>query len=108
LFCGLPRREGEGPTPYSMANSPQSWAAAAVFSLLESCLGLTIHGPQQVIRFSHPVLPKFLPSINIKNLKVGEGSVDLKIDRADINRDDNDALIDVTRKDGPIRIIVNK
>ena len=29
LFCGFPRREGEGPTLYPVACSPQAWAAAA-------------------------------------------------------------------------------
>ncbi|MFQ5749734.1 MAG: glycogen debranching N-terminal domain-containing protein, partial [Planctomycetota bacterium] len=29
LFCGFPRRPGEGPTLYPVACSPQSWAAAA-------------------------------------------------------------------------------
>src|SRR6185437_2418701 len=39
LFCGLERRIGEGPTLYPVACSPQAWAAAAPFLLIQSCLG---------------------------------------------------------------------
>src|SRR6185503_4788148 len=42
LFCGFDRRPGEGPTLYPVACSPQSWAAAAPFLLLQACLGLSI------------------------------------------------------------------
>src|SRR5262249_42688124 len=42
LFCGFRRRRAEGPTLYPVACAPQSWAAAAVYSLLESCLGLEV------------------------------------------------------------------
>src|SRR5262249_41227512 len=38
LFCGFPRRAGEGPTLYPVACSPQSWAAGSVFYILQSCL----------------------------------------------------------------------
>src|SRR5262245_53561970 len=44
LFCGFERRPGEGPTLYPVACSPQAWAAASVFLLLQSCLGLRIDG----------------------------------------------------------------
>jgi len=44
LFCGLPRRPYEGPTHYPVACNPQSWAAAAVFLLLQACLGLHYEG----------------------------------------------------------------
>src|SRR6202040_245734 len=39
LFCGLKRRPNEGPTLYPVACSPQAWAAAAPFLILEGCLG---------------------------------------------------------------------
>ena len=37
LFCGFPRRPGEGPTLYPVACAPQAWAAGAVFMLLQAC-----------------------------------------------------------------------
>src|SRR5262249_24271707 len=40
LFCGFQRRRGQGPTLYSVACSPQAWAAGTPFMLLQACLGL--------------------------------------------------------------------
>ncbi len=39
LFCGFVRRQGQGPTFYPVACSPQAWAAATPLSLVQSCLG---------------------------------------------------------------------
>ena len=36
LFCGFPRRPGEGPTRYPVACAPQTWASASVFLLLQA------------------------------------------------------------------------
>src|ERR1700693_791286 len=44
LFCGFSRSPGRGPTLYPVACAPQAWAAGAVFLLLQSCLGLSVHG----------------------------------------------------------------
>lgn len=81
LFCGFRRRPGVGPTRYPVACAPQSWAAAAVFMLLESCLGLRIDAPARRITFSHPVLPPFLDRVRIENLRVGTATLDLVLDR---------------------------
>src|SRR5262249_50473467 len=40
LFCGFPRLADSGPILYPVACAPQSWAAAAAFLMLRSCLGL--------------------------------------------------------------------
>lgn len=81
LFCGFPRRPGEGPTLYPVACAPQSWAAASVFMLLQACTGLSIHGSPPQISFSYPLLPPFLREVQIKQLRVGRGSVDLLLRR---------------------------
>ncbi|MDH7499223.1 MAG: amylo-alpha-1,6-glucosidase, partial [candidate division NC10 bacterium] len=81
LFCGFPRRPGQGPTLYPVACSPQAWAAASVFLLLHACLGLTIDAPHSRICFDHPLLPQFLQEVQITGLKVKEASVDLLIQR---------------------------
>src|SRR5438552_15837386 len=51
LFCGFARRSGEGPTLYPVACSPQSWASASVFSLLQSALGLYVAAPRGQLWF---------------------------------------------------------
>jgi glycogen debranching enzyme len=82
LFCGFDRRGGEGPTLYPVACAPQSWAAAAVFLLIEACLGIEIQSSPPTVFFRRAELPESLPKIQIKNLRVGSGSVDIVLERA--------------------------
>lgn len=103
LFCGFSRRPGEGPTLYPVACSPQTWSSVAVFLLLQSCLGLRIDAPRARLTFSQPVLPPFLEHIEIKNLRIGEATVDLSLDRHA-----NDVGINILRRDGRVEIIVTK
>lgn len=83
LFCGLHRRDGEGPTLYPVACSPQAWSAAAVFLVLQACLGLTVDGVERCVRFSEPYLPEEISQLWIKGLEVGSASVDLLVERKD-------------------------
>lgn len=103
LFCGFPRRPGEGPTLYPVACAPQSWAAAAVFLLLQACLGLTINAPMRKIHFSYPFLPEFLQQVQIRDLKVGSTSVDLLLDRHE-----QDVGIKILRKEGDVEVVLVK
>ncbi len=82
LFCGFPRREGQGPTLYPVACSPQAWAAGAVFMFLKACLGMHIDGFTRHVSFRHPALPVTVKSLSLKNLKVGmDAEVDLFFQR---------------------------
>ncbi|HEX2141925.1 MAG TPA: amylo-alpha-1,6-glucosidase [Candidatus Limnocylindria bacterium] len=81
LFCGFTRRDGEGPTRYPVACSPQAWAAGAVFMLLQASLGMEIDAPAHQVRFSYARLPEFLDRLSISGLRVGEASVDLELER---------------------------
>jgi glycogen debranching enzyme len=103
LFCGFVRRPGEGPTLYPVACAPQSWAAAAVFSLLQSMLGLTIDAPRRQIRFVRSLLPEFLQRITIRNLRVGDASVDLALERFPL-----DVGIELIRREGDVEIAALK
>lgn len=103
LVCGFPRRPGEGLTQYPLACAPQSWAAGAVFLLLQACLGLSIEGAKGEIRFSHPYLPEYLPGIQIKNLRIGKNSADLSITGTE-----EDVTVNVIRKDEPLNVITVK
>jgi glycogen debranching enzyme len=77
LICGLHRRPGEGPTLYPVACSPQTWSAAALFLLLQACLGFSIDAPNRRLTLYRPYLPTALPSLTLRQLSIGEGSVDL-------------------------------
>jgi glycogen debranching enzyme len=79
LYCGFRRRPGRGPTLYPVACSPQAWAAAAPFSLLQSMLGLEFDHPGRQIRLVNPTVPEFAGDIIIRNLSLGGASADLAI-----------------------------
>ena len=68
LFCGFPRRPGFGPTLYPVACAPQAWAAAAVFGMLQACLGLEVLGEAPQIVLRAPRLPQFIDWIRITRL----------------------------------------
>jgi glycogen debranching enzyme len=103
LFCGFHRRPGEGPTLYPVACSPQAWASGAVFLLLQSALGLSIDGVDGKIMLENPTLPEFFNELHIQNLCVGRSSVDLFFHRRGA-----DVGVHVTRREGPVRVVVGK
>jgi glycogen debranching enzyme len=81
LFCGFPRRPGKAPTLYPVACSPQTWAAASPFLLLQASLGLAINATERRVVFVRPVLPSGVDMVSIASLKIGEGCVDLQLFR---------------------------
>ena len=104
LFCGFPRRPGEAPTHYPVACSPQTWAAATVFLLLESCLGLKVLGSQGRVMFFKPLLPESLKQVSIKGLRVGDASIDLLA----VRHDEGDVGINVVRRQGDLDVLILK
>jgi glycogen debranching enzyme len=103
LFCGFGRRPGEGPTLYPVACAPQAWSAAAVFMLLQACLGLEIKAAPRQLCFFYPILPASLPEVRIEGLRVGQASVDLLL-----LRHANDVGINVLRREGRVEILMVK
>ncbi len=103
LFCGFPRRRGEGPTPYPVACAPQAWSAGVVFLLLQASLGLTVSGREGRVVFRNPALPPFLESLSILGLRVGEAALDLELVRhpADVG-------IQVRRRHGDVEVVIVK
>ena len=81
LFCGFRRRRGAAPTLYPVACSPQAWAAATPFMLLQACLGLEFEPDAGAIRFRNPRLPSFLEALTIRNLGFGDARVDVALSR---------------------------
>jgi glycogen debranching enzyme len=104
LFCGFRRRPGEGPTLYPVACAPQAWAAAAIFLILQSCLGLSIDAIEGKVEVSHASLPSFLDRVTIHGLTIGAGSsVDLLFDRHA-----NDVGVTVLDRSGRVAVINTK
>lgn len=79
LFCGFERRKGEGPTAYPVACSPQAWAIASAFILVQSMLGLKIIAKENLLYFKKPSLPPFIEDITIKHMKLNNMDVALQI-----------------------------
>lgn len=79
LFCGLKKRNGEGPTAYPVACSPQAWAVGSVFLIIESLLGLEIDTGRQRITFHDPVLPAKVQELYIHQLLLGTDKCTVKI-----------------------------
>jgi glycogen debranching enzyme len=101
LFCGFRRQRGHGPTLYPVACSPQAWASATPFSLLEASLGLQFDPFDGEIRLLNPQLPPFLDEVALHNLQLGSSSVDLRI-----RRHLDTISLDTPRINGDIRVSV--
>jgi glycogen debranching enzyme len=100
LFCGFRQRAGEAPVQYPVACSPQAWAAASVYLLLQAALGLEIDAVQRQVRFHRPRLPAFLPHLEIQDLRVGGASLDLVLERHE-----DDVSLHVRRRSGHVEIV---
>jgi glycogen debranching enzyme len=81
LFCGFRRQPGQGPTLYPVACAPQAWASATPFALLEASLGLEFEPASSEIRLRNPALPSFLDHVILRNLRLAQSSVDLRLRR---------------------------
>ena len=77
LFCGFLRGQHNAPTQYPVACSPQAWASATMFALLQSTLGLKLSESSGEISFCRPVLPDFLDRLHVRNLRLNRGSADV-------------------------------
>jgi glycogen debranching enzyme len=101
LFCGFVRRESEGPALYPVACSPQAWASTSVFYLLQACLGLSFSPNEPRVRIDCPVLPEFMKTVRISNLRVGDAVVDLAFEGHQ-----RDVSVNVLRKTGEVEVAV--
>jgi glycogen debranching enzyme len=101
LFCGFDALPGQGPTLYPVACSPQAWSSGTAFMLLQAAIGLEFQAEKPQLRFNFPVLPEWLQHLEIRNLRVGTGCVDLQL-----QRHARDVSINVTRKEGDVEVAV--
>ena len=81
LFCGFPRRAGTGPTSYPVACIPQAWSSASVFAMLGALLGIGFDPAACRISFVQPMLPPWLDTVTLSNLRLGTASVDVALER---------------------------
>ncbi len=77
LFGGIERQPGRFPVPYPDANVPQAWAAGSIFLLIRVMLGLEAKALERAL-IVQPVLPDWLPDLELINLSVGKATVTLR------------------------------
>jgi glycogen debranching enzyme len=99
LFCGFHRRRSRGPTLYPVACSPQAWAAATPFALLQAALGLEFKPDAREIVLRNSRLPSFINDLTITGLRLAGCTVDLLLHRHGDNVD-----VERLRNDGDVRI----
>src|SRR5579862_1834798 len=101
LFCGFQLQRGHGPTLYPVACSPQAWASATPFTLLEASLGLEFDPFKGEIRLRNPRLPEFLDEVTLRDLRLSSSSVDLRV-----RRHGETVSLDTPRISGDIRVSI--
>jgi glycogen debranching enzyme len=101
LFCGFQRERRRGPTLYPVACSPQAWASAAPFSLIQASLGLEFEPATNDIRLRNPTLPSFLDEVILRNLQLGESRCDLKV-----SRHGEEVSLELFRTRGKVRVSI--
>jgi len=82
LWGGLQRdpARADFPVQYLGANVPQGWAAGSVFMLTQAMLGLRPDAPAGKL-YVDPALPEWLPDLTLRNVRVGEVTLDLAFRR---------------------------
>jgi glycogen debranching enzyme len=103
LICGFHRRTGDAPTLYPVACAPQSWAAGAVYLLLQACLGLRVDAVERRVELAHAVLPEEIEWLQIRSLSAGGAEVDLQL-----TRHAQDVGVTVMHRQGNLEITVTK
>lgn len=104
LYCGFPRRPGQGPIEYPVACAPQAWASGSVFLFLRACLGLTIDASRKQIVFTRPSLPSFLREVRLTGVRAGAGKADLVLHY----HHSDDVGVQVTNRSGGVEVVVVK
>ena len=101
LFCGFQRGRGRGPTHYPVACSPQAWASATPFTLIEAALGLQFDPAALEIRLMNPRLPAFLDDVVLRNLRLMQSSVDIRL-----RRHESEVSLEILRRRGQVRVSI--
>lgn len=103
VFCGFGRAECETPINYPVACHPQAWASGTIPFLLMTLLGVMPDAFVKRLHIIRPLLPKALDRLDLRNLEVGEATVDLHD-----QRNEQGIHVDVIKTDGDLDVQVDK
>ena len=103
LFCGFTRRTPNRPVGYPVACSPQAWAAGSPFLLLQAMLGLSARAHDNVLTINNPVLPPWLNSVELRNMRVGDSTLSLAF-----RREGDMTAFSMLSKQGSVRVLMEE
>ncbi|MCL4460061.1 MAG: amylo-alpha-1,6-glucosidase [Chloroflexi bacterium] len=105
LFCGFQRdlRYFSMPGEYPISCSPQAWATGGMIFLAQTLLGLRPDAANGRL-YLRPTLPQWLARIDLYNLRLGEGKVNLLVTPAQVNLEDKQNRFQVLLGHEPLRL----
>jgi glycogen debranching enzyme len=98
---GHGREDTPVPTVYPESNSPQAWSASAVVMLVQALLGIYPFAPAHVLALVRPRLPEWLPTVTLRNIRVGDATASIRFERGR----DGATAFDVVDTSGPLFIV---
>jgi glycogen debranching enzyme len=101
LFGGAERKDKSGPVSYPIACQPQAWAAGAIPFMLTTLLGLEPDAFENRLRIVRPILPNQVNHVDVRNLSVGEASIDLVFERTG-----SDVTMRIEKMHGDLEVMV--
>lgn len=103
-FAGFSREDYEAPVSYPVACHPQAWAAGSVPFMLQTMLGLEPDGFNRRLRVVRPSLPDGVNCLELRGVRVGDGSVDLEFVRSASGH----ILVQIIGKRGSIDVVLDQ
>jgi glycogen debranching enzyme len=103
LFCGFTRRTPTNPVAYPVACSPQAWAAASPFILLQAMLGISARAHENTLTVNKPALPNWLNTVELKGLRVGASVLSLMF-----TREGEVTTFSLIDKEGDVRVVMEE
>ncbi len=97
---GYGRDEFPHPGSYPRANAPQTWNQSVFPILVQSLLGLYPVAPLELLLVD-PILPPWLPELEVRRLRVGGATVSLRFHRDA----DGTSHVDTLEQQGTLRIL---
>ena len=98
---GYARDERAHPGAYPRANPVQAWNLSVFPLLIQAFLGLMPLAPKHLLALD-PILPAWLPELEVRGLRVGEATVSLRVTRTG---DDGKADYEVLEQEGKLRLV---
>jgi glycogen debranching enzyme len=97
---GYSREEHPTPGAYPRSNTPQLWNASSFVLLVQSLLGLVPYAAWHALVVD-PVLPEWLPALDLAGIRIGGTTASLRFWRDDAGR----SHARVLEKDGPLHLV---